>query len=249
MKRVIAHWTGGGYTANAIDRKAYHFLVQGDGSVVRGTHSVADNVSTADGKYAAHTKGCNTGSIGVTMCAMSNCQEKPFKTGPAPLKERQWDVMTEVVAELCRFYDIPVRRETVLGHGEVQTTLGIAQNGKWDPMVLPWNRSLAKADVGNLLRAHVKRHLDGPPELPERPVRVVAEINGRPASAFIFNGSLFMRPLDVPSPSRAASSRAAAADGDASLAAAASRTVEMDGERVVEVDLATLGIDVLIADE
>jgi len=36
-------------------------LIEDDGNLVRGAHSIADNVSTTDGRYAAHTRGCNTG--------------------------------------------------------------------------------------------------------------------------------------------------------------------------------------------
>ena len=65
MRRIIVHWTAGGHKANDVDRAAYHILVEESGKLVRGTHSIADNVSTADGHYAAHTLGLNTGSIGV----------------------------------------------------------------------------------------------------------------------------------------------------------------------------------------
>lgn len=255
MRRVIVHWTGGGYRANDIDRAAYHLLIQGDGSVVRGTHSIADNVSTADGRYAAHTKGANTGSIGVSMCAMKDCREKPFRAGPFPLKEIQWETMLCVVAELCARYGIAVAPQTVLGHGEVQATLGIAQNAKWDPMVLPWAPGMTRAEVGSFLRAGVKRRLDGEAPLEERPVKVVVEINGRPADGFIFNGALVMSPGAAPVPPQRtrggppAFAGAAALDAAeldvAALAAdveeATPDTVEIDGETLVEVDPDAVG--------
>jgi peptidoglycan hydrolase-like protein with peptidoglycan-binding domain len=155
MKRVICHWSEGNYKANSTDLEHYHILIEGDGTVRGGDHSIADNVSTSDGDYAAHTRGANTGAIGVACCCMVGCNEKPFKPGAQPLKKTQWEVMVQVVAELCQFYNIPVTPETVLGHGEVQGTLGIKQLGKWDPMVWPWDTSKTRAQVGAALREQV----------------------------------------------------------------------------------------------
>jgi hypothetical protein len=162
MKRIIVHWTAGPHTANAVDRAAYHILVEESGKLVRGTHTIADNVSTADGNYAAHTYHANTRSIGVSMCCMKGCVEKPFSAGSFPMSERQWQTMLHVVAQLCRRYEIDVTPQTVLGHGEVQKNLGIAQKQKWDPMVLPWNKTLSREQVGNMLRQGVREILEPP---------------------------------------------------------------------------------------
>ena len=159
MQRVICHWSEGHYTANSTDLKHYHLLIQGDGSVIGGDHPISDNVSTADGDYAAHTKGTNTGSIGVAICAMVGCQEEPFRASNEPMKKSQWDTMVKVVAELCKFYNIPVTPKTVLGHGEVQKTLNRPQLGKWDPMVWPWDPSVTRAAVGDALRTQVSSAL------------------------------------------------------------------------------------------
>lgn len=159
MKRVICHWSEGHYTANSTDREHYHILIQGDDSVIGGDHPISDNVSTADDDYAAHTRGCNTASIGVALCAMVGCKERPFRPGTEPVKQSQWDTMVRVVAELCKFYQIPVTPTTVLGHGEVQKNLGIRQLGKWDPMVWPWDPSVPAGEVGNALRAQVSAAL------------------------------------------------------------------------------------------
>lgn len=165
MRRIIAHWTCGGHKANSTDTAHYHLLIEGDGKLVRGTNSIADNVDTSDGKYAMHTLSCNAGSIGVSMCCMVGTQEKPFLPGSAPMTKTQWDVMCRVIAELARHYGIPVTKTTVLGHGEVQANLGIRQRGKWDPMVLPWNPALSYSEVGNLLRETVMELLEPTPVL------------------------------------------------------------------------------------
>jgi hypothetical protein len=156
MARIICHWTAGKYNASADDKYHYHILIEEDGKLVRGVHSIRDNVSTADHKYAAHTRGANTGSIGVSVCCMSGAEERPFKPGSYPMTKRQWEVMIAVVAELCRNYGIEPLPHTVLGHGEVQKTLGATQKGKWDPMKLPWEPNLTSTEVGNLLRNSVR---------------------------------------------------------------------------------------------
>lgn len=194
MKRIICHWTAGAYRVSSHDKACYHILIEKDGNLVRGTHSIADNVSTADGVYAAHTLGCNTGSIGVSICAMQGAFEKPFDPGRFPMLEVQWQTMAQVVAELCQFYRIPVTPRTVLGHGEVQGNLGIMQKGKWDPMVLPWDLRMSMTQVGNFLRTLVQNYMEGGIELEEVPSPVEVSIRGKKfAEAFISNGSSYVR--------------------------------------------------------
>jgi N-acetyl-anhydromuramyl-L-alanine amidase AmpD len=160
MKRVVAHWSAGGHIASAIDKKHYHIIIQGDGSLIRGDHSIDDNANTADGDYAAHTRGCNTGAIGVSLACMAGAIENPFNPGKFPMTKKQWDALSTVLAELCKFYKIPVTAKTVLSHAEVQGTLGIAQRGKWDFTRLAFDPSIkgAKA-IGDRLRAEVAAKL------------------------------------------------------------------------------------------
>ncbi len=189
MKRVICHWSEGNYKANSTDSMHYHILIEGDGTVRGGDHLIIDNVSTGDDNYAAHTQGANTGSVGVACCCMAGCKESPFGPGSQPMKQSQWDVMIQVVAELCRFYKIPVTPTTVLGHGEVQKNLGIKQKGKWDPMVWPWDTSKTRAQVGAALREQVSAALGGVaapvvpvvPVVPVAPVAPVAPAESPPA--------------------------------------------------------------------
>jgi hypothetical protein len=42
-------WTGQrGYKASSLDKAHYHVLIEDDGNLVKGTHSIQDNVSTGD---------------------------------------------------------------------------------------------------------------------------------------------------------------------------------------------------------
>jgi len=194
MKRIICHWTAGAHRASQLDKAHYHILIEKDGKLVRGTHSIEDNVSTGDGVYAAHTLGANTGSIGVAVCAMAGAVESPFSPGTSPMLELQFHTLARVVAELCRFYQIQVTPRTVLGHGEVQANLGITQKGKWDPLVLPWDPSMGRTQVGNFLRSLVQNVLDrGDDETEETPATVTILLHGKEfTDAFIANENAFL---------------------------------------------------------
>lgn len=154
--KIICHWTAGSNKANSTDREHYHILIEGDGTLIRGDHSISDNDSTSDNDYAAHTASCNTGAIGVSLCCMSGAVESPFNAGPYPMTSTQWDMLSSVVADLCDRYNIPVSPTTVLTHAEVQSNLGIAQSGKWDYTKLAFDPSVSGAKAcGDKLRGEV----------------------------------------------------------------------------------------------
>lgn len=161
MKRVIVHWTAGSYTASEQDKEHYHFLIQGDGCVVRGSVPVNANVPPLrEGRYAAHTLNTNAYSIGVSICCMANAVESPFDPGHFPMKEVQFKSAINVVAALCNKYNIPVTEKTVLTHAEVQPNLGIKQRGKWDITHLAFDPSVIGARaVGDKIRQLVKERL------------------------------------------------------------------------------------------
>lgn len=161
MNAIVAHWTAGGHKASPLDREHYHVLVEFDGKLIRGDHEISDNVNTADDDYAAHTRRFNTGVIGIAVCCMADATEKPFNPGKFPMTQKGWETMAHATADLAKRYAIPVDKKHVLGHGEVQKHLGIQQRGKWDPMVLPWDRKLTFAQVGDLFRAKVQEFMAG----------------------------------------------------------------------------------------
>jgi hypothetical protein len=160
MDKIIIHWTAGSYTVSATDREHYHIIVGGDGHLAKGDKSIKANVSTSDNDgYAAHTKNCNSKSIGVSAACMAGAWESPFNAGAYPLKQIQWDTLAEVAAELCNKYNIAVTPTTVLQHGEVEDNLNIAQDGKWDICKLPWAPSLNQKQVGDQFRDMVKARM------------------------------------------------------------------------------------------
>lgn len=165
MLGVVCHWTAGTYEASGLARSRYHILIDGEPKLVRGV-DIALNPPTGVLKgYAAHTRGCNSGWIGVSICCMGEqakgqVKENPFVPGPWPMKREQWELMAAAVADLCRIYRIPVTPRTVLSHAEVQGTLGIKQAGKWDFTRLAFDRSIIGAKAcGDLMRAEIEARL------------------------------------------------------------------------------------------
>jgi N-acetyl-anhydromuramyl-L-alanine amidase AmpD len=162
MARLVLHWTAGGPEPSEMDRAHYHFLVSRRGRLIRGEHSIKDNVNAADDDYAAHTRRLNTGSIGVALCGMQGARERPFKPGPYPLTKGQWNNALLLCADLCERYGIVPNPRGLLMHSEVEKVLGVDQLAKWDVDVLTFDRGKwAGTTPGAELRARVA-HILGP---------------------------------------------------------------------------------------
>lgn len=157
MKRIHLHWTAGAHKANSTDKKAYHILVQGDGSLVQGKFSIkANEKNLKKGKYAAHTLNANSGAVGVSLCCMAGAKERPFKPGSHPMTKTQWDVGLQVLADLAERYNILVTNTTILTHAEVEPNLHIKQKNKWDIVRLAFDSSIkGHSAVGNEMRSQV----------------------------------------------------------------------------------------------
>jgi N-acetyl-anhydromuramyl-L-alanine amidase AmpD len=155
LRRTIVHWTAGSNKASSIDRQHYHILIEGDGKLVRGVPTIAANaVGSVLRPRASHTLNCNTGSIGVSLCGMRGAVERPFKAGPSPITTMQWTTLAHVLAQLCRRYRIAPVAQSLLTHAEVQSNLSIAQRGKWDIGILPFEPELNTPKlVGDRMRA------------------------------------------------------------------------------------------------
>lgn len=161
MTAIIEHWTAGGHRANAVDLRSYHALTEGDGAVRYGV-DISRNSGGAHAGYAAHTAGANSNRIGHSMCGMVGARESPWNPGSQPLTQRQWDRHVLAAADLCEVYRIGVARNRLLFHAEVQPTLGIRQNGKWDVIRLPFDDSVRGAHaVGDRFRDEVLSALRG----------------------------------------------------------------------------------------
>lgn len=168
MKRIILHWTAGGWVPNSSDLRAYHFVIDREGKVHTGV-PVANNKAPLKSGYAAHTLNCNTDSIGVSLACMAGAVESPFNSGKYPMTRVQFDSMIDFVRDLADQYSIPVSPQTVLSHAEVQGNLGITQRGKWDYTRLPFDPGIRGARaIGDHIRSLIKDHkeLDLVPDIP-----------------------------------------------------------------------------------
>lgn len=153
VDRIVLHWSAGSYQVSAVDKEHYHFIVDGDGVPWEGEHTVDDNEYTGDGDYAAHTRGLNTRSVGLSVACMAGAQEAPFDPGPYPLKEVQWRAAAAVAADVLRAYALPVSLHTMLSHAEIEDVYGVDQHGKWDVARLPFASDVRGArECGDIFR-------------------------------------------------------------------------------------------------
>lgn len=162
MKRIHMHWTAGGHTPNAVDLEHYHEVIDGNGKVHLGKFPIAANERCVPGRYAEHTRLANTGAIGIAVAAMAGAREAPFSPGAYPITRAQVEALCARVAALAAQYGIPITRQTVLTHAEVQPTLKIRQNQKWDIRWLPGMKAPGDAlAVGDHLRAMILAKMKG----------------------------------------------------------------------------------------
>lgn len=125
QKRIICHWTVTGYIPDAHSLDSYHFVIDGDGRLVRCSRDIEEP--------APHTYAFNS-AIGISLACMGGWNGA---STPHPPTKAQWETLVTVVKQLCQTYGIPVDRTHVLMHGEVTEALGVDQWGKWDIGYLP----------------------------------------------------------------------------------------------------------------
>ena len=155
MKKVILHWTGGANYPNSTDLEHYHFVIDKDGKVYQGKYKIEDNLNCYDGKYAQHTGGGNTGSIGIAVCGMANFDGNIAST-KYPLTAIQIEKLFELTAKLCKQYNIKITPDTVLTHYEFGKAYPkTSSKGKIDLIYLPPFPSIEKNEIGDFLRKNI----------------------------------------------------------------------------------------------
>lgn len=156
MKRIIIHWTGGTGKPNQHEKECYHFLIDAEGKKHKGIFKPEDNENCYDGKYAAHTGGGNTGSIGVSLCGMLNYHNR-CDIGPYPITAVQFEAACKFIAELCKKYNIKITPDTVLTHYEFGIKHPKTESkGKIDIVYLPPYPSIEKENVGCFIRSKIR---------------------------------------------------------------------------------------------
>lgn len=148
ITQIRLHWTGGRHTANADDRSRYHFLAEGDGKVI---------FTVPPETHLSHTRGANSGAIGMSVCCMHDAVERPFNPGRFPMTTVQLHALAHQAAVWCMFFDVPVTQWSVMTHAEVQITLGIKQRNKWDITWIPGMEQPGDPImVGNKIRSIIR---------------------------------------------------------------------------------------------
>lgn len=168
MIGISKHWTAGGHKASATDLKHYHILTENPAKLVRGVN-ITLNSGTVRNGYAAHTRGLNSGRIGMSMCGMMGAVEHPFNAGRAPLTLAQWNMDILATADLCEVYKIGVSLKGTFFHFEAEEAHGVKQAGKWDVARLPFDHSVRGKQIGEKMRDEVSSALrgNGPMPLPQ----------------------------------------------------------------------------------
>lgn len=156
MKRIVIHWTAGRYYPTEYEKQYYHFLVDKDGKVHSGKFRPENNEICKPGKYAAHTGGGNTGSIGVAICAMAGFKNQN-SIGDFPILKKQFESTMEFCAKLASQYKIEITQDTIMTHYEFgiknpKTTSA----GKIDIIFIPPYSWVAKNEVGSFIRSKIK---------------------------------------------------------------------------------------------
>ena len=156
MRRIILHWTAGTNYPNATDLEHYHFAIDKNGKVYEGKFKPEDNLNCKDGKYALHTGGGNTGSIGVAVCGMADFNGKIESTN-YPLTTLQVEKMFALSAKLCKKYNIAITPDTVLTHYEFGRAYPRTSSaGKIDITYLHPFPNIGKKDLGDFIRKKIK---------------------------------------------------------------------------------------------
>lgn len=186
-RRIILHWTGGGHRANQVDRKAYHYVVEHDGTVVQGVHPVADNMQRVWGdRYARHTGGFNSFSVGISFAGMKDAVNARHP-GPAPLKEGQVLAGLRFAAECCAAWRLdPLNPAHVFHHREAWELHGVKgteNHTKPDITFLPFLPELTRTQTGPWLRARIAGFLRD--DAPAVPIPVPGERRWSPSLGWI----------------------------------------------------------------
>lgn len=155
-KRIILHWSAGRYYPSDFEKKYYHYLIDKDGKVYNGIYSPQDNDDCSDGKYAAHTGGGNTGSIGVCLCSMYGFKSAAAP-GDYPITNVQFEAAMKFCAELCKKYNIAISDKTIMTHYEFgKANPKTTSSGKIDITYIPPYPWVTKDDAGSFIRSKIR---------------------------------------------------------------------------------------------
>lgn len=150
--------TAGQNKPNATDLEHYHFIIDGQGKVFEGKFKPEDNINCQDGKYAQHTGGGNTDSIGVSMCGMMGFLTTK-KVGSFPLTKIQCETCFQLCAKLAKEYNIPLDNRHIYTHYTFNKEHKI-MTGKIDIIYLPAYPQIQKDDIIRFIIDKIRWYYD-----------------------------------------------------------------------------------------
>lgn len=156
MNRIILHWSAGLQYPTEYEKQFYHYLIDKEGKIHNGKYTPEDNLNCTDGKYAAHTGGGNTGSIGVVMCGMHGFKDR-YNCGNYPITKIQFESCMNLCAALCLKYSIKICPSSVMTHYEFGVNNPhTTSSGKIDIIYLPPYPEVTKNYIGNFIRTKIR---------------------------------------------------------------------------------------------
>lgn len=159
MKKIVIHWTAGGYFPSEHEKECYHFLVDKNGKIYNGRFAPENNEVCKIGRYAAHTGGGNTGAIGVAICGMAGFKNKN-NIGAFPIKKVQFEACMKLCADLAKRYNISISPQTVFTHYEFgKKNPNTTSFGKIDINFIPPYPFVMQEDVGSFIRSKIKWYI------------------------------------------------------------------------------------------
>jgi len=155
INKIIIHHTAGTYFANETDKRHYHYLILGDGTIINGRFSPEANIPPlVDGLYAAHTYLGNSNAIGIALCCNYNFDLNNTKATAWPITQVQYNKLIPFIAELMRVYNIKLSNVTT--HYWHDKCKGIKQ-GKVDITYLPWEPSIKPNKIIYKIREDISK--------------------------------------------------------------------------------------------
>lgn len=143
---------------NSTELQHYHFLIDKDGVIHEGKYKPEDNENCSDGRYAAHTGGGNTGSIGVALCGMMG-YTSPQDAGLYPLTPKQVEAGFKLCATLIKKYNLQL--SNVITHYEFGKLHPESTSaGKIDITYLPSYPDVKAEEMGGFIRSKIRWFLE-----------------------------------------------------------------------------------------
>lgn len=143
---------------NSTEFQHYHHLIDKDGVIHEGVYKPEDNENCSDGRYAAHTGGGNTGSIGVALCGMLG-YNSPQDVGEYPLTAEQVEAGFKFCATLIKKYNLQL--SNVITHYEFgKLHPDTSSAGKIDITYLPSYPEVKAEEMGGFIRNKIRWYFE-----------------------------------------------------------------------------------------